>query len=199
MPIVKKLHRTCKSTLYIWEVTESLRELNDLTGEGYKMPDKLVSPVRKAEHLAVRACLRQAGLDPLALTYRSTGQPVYPGFEISISHCYPKVALLVSSVPCGVDIQTPEAKLFRVARRFMNDGEWQKYQQNPDFALVLWTCKEAIFKRFPDYHLHFAPHICHERSEPPHEHFVVHLGDALENVVCEMIPTDNHLTAITFG
>lgn len=161
------------------------------------MPERMSSPKRTLEHLGIRVLIKEIGLDPLAIRYTENGQPLYPGHEISFSHCYPKVSVMISSQPCGVDIQISDEKVHRIAKRFMNEHEFSFYQNDPSLAFSLWSAKEAIYKKYPDAHLHFAPHICLKQIIEDRLTFHVTLpqGEIIEN--CFLTRIDKHVVACT--
>ena len=70
--------------------------------------------------------------------------------SISISHSHRfAAALAVCRGPCGLDIQQPTTKLFKVQERFATDEEVVRMEilANPLVRLTaLWTIKEAIKK-----------------------------------------------------
>ena len=74
------------------------------------------------------------------------------GAEISISHSDDAIAVAVSTVPVGIDIERvhkPHSN--RMAEFIMNERELEIFNSLPDEAkeerlIEIWTTKEAIFK-----------------------------------------------------
>ena len=72
--------------------------------------------------------------------------------EFSISHCDGAVAVAVSTVPVGIDIEPENGRSGdRLAARTMTDGELSEYnalseQERGAYFIRRWTAKEAIFK-----------------------------------------------------
>lgn len=85
-------------------------------------------------------------------TYSKEGKPSLhslPQFHFSISHCKEAVGCLLSTVPCGLDIECIRPAKETLVRYCMNDEEYQEIfsSPNPDVAFItLWTMKEAVFK-----------------------------------------------------
>lgn len=82
--------------------------------------------------------------------YNEYGQPrIEGGPSFSISHCKQGIAVVVSEMPIGVDIEhIREAKSELVART-MNEKEQAEIwaAQSPNIAFTrLWTQKEAVLK-----------------------------------------------------
>jgi len=73
------------------------------------------------------------------------------GSHLSISHDGDLLALAISSRPIGLDIQTPDPRVLRIQRRFMNaeEIEWvDTSARQLEYATLVWACKEAVFKYF---------------------------------------------------
>ena len=83
------------------------------------------SPSRRRERLAWRRLVREyLGKEP-QIEYLSSGAPIIlnsPYKYISVSHSRTHVAVMLSSVPCGVDIESMERDFGRVASRYVSDG-----------------------------------------------------------------------------
>jgi len=73
------------------------------------------------------------------------------GSHLSISHDGDLLALAISSRPIGLDIQTPDPRVLRIQRRFMNAKEIEWFDASArqlEYATLVWACKEAVFKYF---------------------------------------------------
>lgn len=72
---------------------------------------------------------------------------------ISISHSGPLAVAMAANIPCGLDIQQPEAKILRVKERFVNPEEADimnaslpgSFTEEQRFTM-LWAIKEAVRK-----------------------------------------------------
>lgn len=121
---------------------------------------------RRWEWLATAILLDAAGIHQ-DLCYAPSGKPFLPdGPHLSLSHGEGLAALLLSDRPCGVDVQKPDEKLFRIRHKFCHPEELAEAMTHPDplaFLTLLWTAKEAVFKVFGE-NVHFARDI---RMGPP--------------------------------
>ncbi len=75
--------------------------------------------------------------------------PECPGLHFSLSHCRVAVGCLLSSRPCGLDIETIRPLKPMLVRRTMNDQEQARIFSSPTPEMEftrLWTRKEAVCK-----------------------------------------------------
>lgn len=153
MPVVKRLQISGRSTLLIWRITESDQALLRLSGHDRKEHKLASHPQKRKEFLAVRALLRSAGFedDP---SYDKNGKPYLPTSAISISHCYPFVGVLLSMDEVGLDIQDFSPVLMRIRKKFMSPSEIDEFPDDRS-CLLIWSAKEAVFKKHSDAHLFF--------------------------------------------
>ncbi|MFR9672833.1 MAG: 4'-phosphopantetheinyl transferase superfamily protein [Rikenellaceae bacterium] len=77
------------------------------------------------------------------ILYNEVGAPylVDSKLHISVSHSSTLVAVVVSSYPCAVDIESCERDFERVAKRYATPRERESF----DLAVV-WSAKEALYK-----------------------------------------------------
>jgi phosphopantetheinyl transferase len=80
---------------------------------------------------------------------------------ISLSHSRDYIAVIMSDVPCGVDIQYLVPKIARIARRFMSAQEISQLNRNRviEQMHVYWGAKESIFKAYGRKSVDFKKHI----------------------------------------
>ncbi len=99
---------------------------------------------RKEEYLLVRWLAKEAVGE--TILYKDNGAPYILNnrLYISISHCPDAVILMVSSSPCGVDIERIDRNFERAANRFITSQDLpitdKKHQA------WYWCTKEAVFK-----------------------------------------------------
>lgn len=81
--------------------------------------------------------------------------------RVSISHSKGLSAILLSSLPGGIDIQRWDSRMHRLGDRFACEDEMRNLDPDrPDEALhVIWGAKEAIFKAYYKGGLDFRTHI----------------------------------------
>lgn len=73
----------------------------------------------------------------------------YPHIYFSLSHCKEALGCFLSSVPCGLDIESIRPARKTLVEYCMNEEECQQIfsSPSPDAAFInLWTKKEAVFK-----------------------------------------------------
>jgi phosphopantetheinyl transferase len=106
---------------------------------------------RKREFLAVRALLHQMTSGRGTIVYNGARKPVLEGVRgnISISHSASLVAVLISDLRCGVDVEETDRKVDRIVHRFLCEEElaWTTVStESQKTRIVCWSAKEAIFK-----------------------------------------------------
>lgn len=75
--------------------------------------------------------------------------PECPGLHFSLSHCRVAVGCLLSSHPCGLDLETIRPLKPALVRRTMNAQEQERIFSSPTPEMEftsLWTRKEAVCK-----------------------------------------------------
>lgn len=93
-------------------------------------------------------------LDGCSLVRNANGKWTCDVCQLSMSHCGNVVAVAVSDLPVGVDVELIDAARFngKLQARIMTDGEQSAANSMTDderslYANRLWTVKEAAFKR----------------------------------------------------
>ena len=150
MPFLKKIIHQADTTIYIWQITETIStlkkelRLNISSKQKYKF---LRTKAHKKQFLATQQLLQLAGLNSYYLYYDKNGKPfLNNGLYISISHSNDYAVLAISKKNIGVDIEQKQAKLQRVASKFI--GSENKFITTNDLVYLtkIWTAKEAIYK-----------------------------------------------------
>jgi phosphopantetheinyl transferase len=135
-----------------------------------KSIESFTAPSRRAERLAWRQMLRKVANQNVEITYNNQGAPqlryaiVKDGVSyryISVSHCRDMVAVMLSSQPCGVDVEQMARNFERVSSRYITDEE-RRLSDNPRFEATVWCAKEALYKLAQREGLDFRSdiHIC---------------------------------------
>lgn len=154
------------SVLYLTDISlvsgSDLRAGYDrLTPYRKQKVDKLRS--RKAKDASIAAgllldnALRAAGIDPAGAEFAvgDRGKPFLssdPSFHFSLSHSGDRVICLVSSSPCGCDIQLVRQPDYRVAEKFFSSEEADQIAScaddgsKRDAFFTLWALKESYVK-----------------------------------------------------
>jgi len=91
--------------------------------------------------------------DSFSFSRSENGKWNCPDFFFSLSHTKKFVAVIVSDIPCGIDIEAYDPKRFseKLAKKIMNCREYKIYGELQEdkravFTLEMWTKKESIFK-----------------------------------------------------
>lgn len=104
-----------------------------------------------AYRLLCRALRQEFGiLEPPTFQYNEHGKPFLTGVHFSLSHCKGAVACVVSTKPCGIDIEHIDRNISDSLIRYtMNEAEIAQISQAQDREVEffrLWTTKEAVLK-----------------------------------------------------
>lgn len=133
--------------ILLWHLTESEEAWMDLAEKSETpFPNKLPNR-RDIERFATFLLLKEAKLED-QLQYNEFGKPILRnGRFISISHDRKLVGIIFHEEEIGLDIQTVEERIHRIANKFCNEDELNQFQSTED-RTAIWCTKEAIFKYF---------------------------------------------------
>ncbi len=133
--------------LHLWNLTESNDSWIQLA-EANAYSFKNNPPNRRdIERFTTLLLLKEAKLED-QLQYNEFGKPVLrDGQFISISHDKNIVGIIIQEQEIGLDIQTVEERIHRIANKFCNDNELNQFQSTEE-RTAIWCTKEAIFKYF---------------------------------------------------
>jgi len=118
---------------------------------------------RKIEWLSIRSLLLELGLDS-DIVYDEHGKPHLKTNlqHLSISHSQQRIAVSIHHrCAHGIDLQHITPKIQRIKQKFLNDGELKMLNSTDDPLLltVLWSMKEALFKRYGKKDIFLKQHI----------------------------------------
>lgn len=166
MPLTDKITMPDGSSIYIWHIEETEKELRakyislkglepdaEIAADDYKVSRK------RMQWLAARILSYEVIPGFQGIYYDQFGAPHLEEDDrcISYSHSYDKVALIMhDDHEVGIDIQKRSEKLKRIAPKFLNDEEQERYAKSGedlDYLHKLWSIKECIFK----VHKHHLP------------------------------------------
>ena len=133
--------------LLLWHLSESDEAWMELAEKaGHLFPNQLPNR-RDIERLATFLLLKEAQLED-QLQYNEWGKPILThGRFISISHDKNFVGILMNEKEIGLDIQTVEERIHRIANKFCNEDELNQFHTTEE-RTAIWCTKEAIFKYF---------------------------------------------------
>ena len=107
------LNRDEKYVLGVWEINESLRDLNNNFKDEYFK--ELKNKKRKLEYACTRLLLNQIDSD-LKISYNKYGAPILnKKKKISISHTNNLAAIIISNNKVGIDIEKISDKPLKIA------------------------------------------------------------------------------------
>lgn len=133
--------------LLLWHLSESDEAWMELAEKaGHLFPNQLPNR-RDIERFATFLLLKEAQLED-QLQYNEWGKPILThGRFISISHDRNFVGILMNEEEIGLDIQTVEERIHRIANKFCNEDELNQFHTTEE-RTAIWCTKEAIFKYF---------------------------------------------------
>ena len=133
--------------LHLWNLTESndswiqLAEANAYSFKNFP-PNR-----RDIERFATFLLLKEIDLEE-QIQYNEFGKPLLKdGRFISISHDKNFVGIILHESEVGLDIQTAEERIHRIASKFCNQTEITQFLSTEE-RTAIWCTKEAIFKFF---------------------------------------------------
>ena len=145
------LKKEKNQSLGIWEMSESINELNALI-KGVKF-DHLKSQKRILEILAVRVLLKEM-CGNVKLDYNEYGAPILDNNKnISISHSKQLVAIIVSEFKSAIDIEIISKRILKIKDKFISKFDNINYSQKD--LTIAWSTKECIFKWHQKGNLNF--------------------------------------------
>jgi len=173
MPLFFQQHIDADTRIAIWEIKEEAAFfLRDV------LPQRAVRhPHKQLQHLAGRYLLKYLYPDfPVKLIQLAdTRKPFLENeaYHFSISHCGNFAAAIVSKTNrVGVDIELVSSKIEKIKHKFLSEDEHQllNYQLSTpsdqviradmNYQLImLWSCKEAVFKWYGLGEVDFIDHI----------------------------------------
>jgi phosphopantetheinyl transferase len=154
------LKKEKNQSLGVWEISESINELKALT-KGVKL-DQIKSQKRKLEILALRALLKEM-CGNVKLSYNKFGAPVLDNNnnnnnnKISISHSKQLVAIILSELKTGIDIEIISKRILKIKDKFIS--KYDNIDESQEDLTIAWSTKECIFKWHQKGNLNFKDDI----------------------------------------
>lgn len=118
---------------------------------------------RRKEWLTVRVLLGElAGLD-VSIDYMESGKPFLRGSKlfISITHTIGYVGVRLGIQPVALDMEYMSNRIIRLIPRFVSSREMRYIDDDNQVttALIIWSAKETLFKRFDISDVLFDSHL----------------------------------------
>lgn len=167
MPISLHQFPSDDTELAVWKITETVEELKEQLWMFPQEEFKFQS--RNLQWLASRVLLQTILQDKttakqLKVLKEPNGRPYIEnlGWNFSMSHSGNFAAVLLSKTgSVGVDIEEVTTRIKTIAKKFINDYEWQYLEGENDLhtMYLIWSAKETIFKWFGDGSVDFKKHM----------------------------------------
>lgn len=102
-------------------------------------------------YLLLRFALKENEIENFEIVIGENGKPFLKSGEMffNISHCAEGAAVVIDTVPVGIDVQEIGGFNEKVAKRFFDENENKKINASPDKAETftrIWTLKESAIK-----------------------------------------------------
>jgi len=146
----------------IWKIEEPLAFF-EIFPATWSSPDA-VNPIKKLESAAARYCLHQLSteLNGLILVQNDRNRPYFQdsNWHVSLTHSYPFVGAVFSRKHrIGIDLEKPGRNIEKIAPRFLNANEWEKWQTSSNLLTLAWSAKESVYKAVGKLGLSFQKEI----------------------------------------
>lgn len=163
-------HQQPQRTLLVWEQTEPEQFFQQALVLAPAQQDFLQQRYSNAaarlDWLASRHTLQLLCGQHCSVFYKDqAGKLRVPNspFYYSISHSGTYVAVVQATTTAGVDVQIPNAKLARIAHKYIAPEVLSFLKDNPahyqDYLHYYWGIKEALFKAYGKGQVNFIDHL----------------------------------------
>lgn len=155
MSIINHFSLKNNSEIGLWEITETLQELErlvELCDEEVNKYNVIKVEQRKKQWLVSRILLKKMLNKPATIHYHNTGKPyiIEENFNISISHSDNMVAVYISPYNhIGIDIESIDKRIINITHKFLTNSEFSYANSlNVNQLHAIWGAKESIFKAY---------------------------------------------------
>lgn len=200
-----------EATVAVWHVTESERELIELSSTPTDEMEEIsyiASESLRKQRLAVRALLNELFDEKVYLSHHDNGKPYLENLatNISITHTNEFVAVILhEEEEVGIDIECLGRDFSAVEKKALSEDEIDDLdddRKNEQLA-IYWCAKEAIFKRVSAYNVNFSEQIEVERFRPKGEGELdatfIHKDGYEEDFELEYMTFDGHVLVWVVG
>lgn len=159
MPIFQEIKEN-ENHILIWKYKDGeVLEEEYLLNEEEKEKIKQYHSKRQREFLMVRKMLKTI-LPNHKIRYQDNGEPYLEPNDrfISISHCYPFVAIAISDRKIGIDLEKNQEKLIKIKSKFLHTSEYSWAENDDELLTIIWCIKEALYKIHPKKYWSFREH-----------------------------------------
>lgn len=168
MPLLFEQNMPYEGSLGVWRIKESEQELRnrlELFPDEIERLATIKGEGRRIEWLAARLLTHHllGGDQRLPMVKDQYGKPYIEGLGryISLSHSDEMAAVVVSNVPCGVDIQVPVEKIKRLAPKYCSTKEFKSIYGSKAMQTmhIIWGAKECMYKAYGKRELDYRKHL----------------------------------------
>lgn len=161
MPFFKKILTPQNATIGIWQITETIADLQPLVNLPHPT---FPSQRRLKEWLAVRALLGTLlATRDFEIDYDPKGKPFFKKrtLQVSITHSRAQAAVILHPTKTvGIDIEPLRAKIDKVKHKFLSNQELAALPQGDIKGYITyWCAKEALYKWYGKRGLEFKEHL----------------------------------------
>ena len=150
MPIIDDLNLSPKTRVVIWEINESVQDLESeviLSEYSIKLLNQKKSEIQKKQFLAIRNIFKLLSIEDNEVKYNQVGKPIFSQNKIlSISHSGNYATVITSDNTVGIDIEKISDKAMKIKHKFLHIELNYPQELNNQTSLVYWNIKESIFK-----------------------------------------------------
>ena len=150
MPIIDELNLSPKTRVVIWEINESIQDLESkviLSEYSIKLLNQKKSEIQKKQFLAIRNIFKLLSIEDNELKYDQVGKPIFSQNKIlSISHSGNYATVITSDNTVGIDIEKISDKAMKIKQKFLHIELNYPQELNNQISLVYWNIKESIYK-----------------------------------------------------
>ena len=108
MPVINDLNLSPKTRVVIWEINESIQDLESkvvLSQYSLKLLNQKKSEIQKKQFLAIRNIFKLLSIEDNEVKYDKVGKPIFSqNIILSISHSGNYAAVIISDQSVGIDI-----------------------------------------------------------------------------------------------
>ena len=150
MPIIDDLNLPPKTRVVIWEINESLQNLESkivLSENSLKLLNQKKSEIQKKQFLAIRNIFKLLSIKDNEVKYDQVGKPIFSQNKIlSISNSGNYATVITSDNTVGIDIEKISDKAMKIKQKFLHIDLNYPLELNNKISLVYWNIKESIYK-----------------------------------------------------
>ena len=150
MPIIDDLNLSPKTRVVIWEINESLQDLESkvvLSEYSLKLLNQKKSEIQKKQFLAIRNIFKLLSIEDKEVKYDKAGKPIFSqNKSLSISHSGNYAAVIISDTAVGIDIETINDRILKIKSKYLETELNYPLELNTETSLVYWNIKESVFK-----------------------------------------------------